>query len=76
MVRNPDDAVALAEIGVEVVRGDVTDADDVLHAAKGAEAVIHCAALLGGVSQDLACGGRSGCTDLLSRCDLRAGTRH
>jgi dihydroflavonol-4-reductase len=35
------------------VKGDITDANDVLSAAKGAEAIIHCAALLGGASQDL-----------------------
>jgi dihydroflavonol-4-reductase len=53
LVRDPDTAAALADIGVELVRGDISDADDVLRAAKGAEAVIHCAALLGGASQDL-----------------------
>jgi dihydroflavonol-4-reductase len=53
LVRNPDDAVALSEIGVEVVKGDVSDPDDVLRAANGAEAAIHCAALLGGASQNL-----------------------
>lgn len=54
LVRNPEEAAALAGIGVELVRGDISDADDVLRAAKGAEAAIHCAALLGGASQDLA----------------------
>src|SRR6201994_4089329 len=53
LVRNPDEASALTRIGVELVRGDIRDADDVLRAAKGAEAAIHCAALLGGASQDL-----------------------
>jgi dihydroflavonol-4-reductase len=53
LVRNPDEAAALAGIGVELIRGDISDADDVLRAAKGAEAVIHCAALLGGASQNL-----------------------
>ena len=53
LVRNPDDAVALSEIGVELVKGDVSDPDDVLRAADGAEAAIHCAALLGGASQNL-----------------------
>jgi nucleoside-diphosphate-sugar epimerase len=54
LVRNPDEAAALAAIGVELVKGDVTDADDVAQAAKGCDAAIHCAALLGGASQDLA----------------------
>ena len=53
LVRNPDEATALGGIGVELVQGDIRDADDVLRAAKGAEAAIHCAALLGGASQDL-----------------------
>jgi dihydroflavonol-4-reductase len=53
LVRSPDEAAALAEIGVELVKGDIRDADDVLRAAKGADAAIHCAALLGGASQDL-----------------------
>src|ERR1700751_5033213 len=53
LVRNPDDASALGDIGVELVKGDISDPDDVLRAAKGAEAAIHCAALLGGASQDL-----------------------
>ena len=54
LVRNPADAAALTAIGVEVVQGDIADADDVVRAAKGSDAVIHCAALLGGASQDLA----------------------
>ena len=54
LVRNPDEAVALAAIGVDLVPGDIADADDVLRAAKGCDAAIHCAALLGGASQDLA----------------------
>jgi dihydroflavonol-4-reductase len=53
LVRNPDEATALAGIGVDLVKGDISDADDVLRAATGAEAAIHCAALLGGASQDL-----------------------
>lgn len=53
LVRNPDEAGALAEIGVELVKGDISDADDVRRAAKGCDAAIHCAALLGGASQDI-----------------------
>src|SRR6476620_7272125 len=53
LVRNPDGAAALSAIGVELVQGDITDADDVARAAKGCDAAIHCAALLGGASQDL-----------------------
>ena len=53
LVRNPDEAAALAEIGVELVQGDLVEADDVARAAEGCAAAIHCAALLGGASQDL-----------------------
>ncbi len=54
LVRNPAEAAALVSIGVELVKGDITDAEDVTRAAKGCDAAIHCAALLGGASQDLA----------------------
>ena len=53
LVRNPDEATALSDIGVELVKGDISDAGDVLRAAKGADAAIHCAALLGGASQNI-----------------------
>jgi dihydroflavonol-4-reductase len=54
LVRNPGDAEALTAIGVEVVQGDIADPDDVTRASKGCDAAIHCAALLGGASQDVA----------------------
>src|SRR3978361_862273 len=54
LVRNPSDAEALTAIGVDVVHGDIADADDVVRASKGCDAAIHTAALLGGASQDLA----------------------
>jgi nucleoside-diphosphate-sugar epimerase len=54
LVRNVEEAGALSAFGVELVQGDVTDADDVARAAKGCDDAIHCAALLGGASQDLA----------------------
>ena len=53
LVRNPADAEALTAIGVEAVQGDIADVDDVARASKGCDAVIHCAALLGGASQDM-----------------------
>ncbi len=53
LVRQPDEAAALGAIGVELVQGDIADAQDVRAAAKGCEAAIHTAALLGGASQDL-----------------------
>ena len=48
------DAAPLAELGVDLVIGDITDDEDVRTAAKGCDAAIHCAALLGGASQDMA----------------------
>jgi dihydroflavonol-4-reductase len=54
LVRPGADSAPLAELGVELVTGDVTDAEQVQLAAKGGDAAIHCAALLGGASQDLA----------------------
>jgi dihydroflavonol-4-reductase len=54
LVRNPADAEALTAIGVDVVQGDIADPDDVSRASKGCDAAIHCAALLGGASQDMA----------------------
>jgi dihydroflavonol-4-reductase len=53
LARESADTGPLVSMGVEVVTGDVTSPDDVLRAAKGAESAIHCAALLGGASQDL-----------------------
>ncbi|HXQ44309.1 MAG TPA: NAD-dependent epimerase/dehydratase family protein [Acidimicrobiales bacterium] len=53
LARAGADTDPLAAMGVEVVTGDVTDADDVRRAATGAQATIHCAALLGGASQNL-----------------------
>lgn len=52
LVRPGSDASELEALGVEVVRGDITDADDVQRAAEGCEAAIHSAAVLGGASQD------------------------
>jgi len=53
LARPSADVEPLALLGVEVVTGDITDADDVRRAATGADAAIHCAALLGGASQHL-----------------------
>jgi dihydroflavonol-4-reductase len=48
------DTGPLVAIGVDVVPGDITRYEDVLEAATGTESAIHCAALLGGASQNLA----------------------
>jgi nucleoside-diphosphate-sugar epimerase len=53
LARASADTGPLVAFGVEIVSGDVTDAGDVLRAATGADSAIHCAALLGGASQNL-----------------------
>jgi len=53
LARATADTEPLLALGVEVVRGDITSTDDVRRAALGADAAIHCAALLGGASQNL-----------------------
>ena len=53
LVRPTSDAEPLTGLGVELVMGDVTDAGSVGLATKGCDGVIHCAAVLGGASQDL-----------------------
>ena len=54
LARDTADTAPLAALGVEIVTGDVTDPDAVRRAATGSDAAIHCAALLGGASQNLA----------------------
>jgi nucleoside-diphosphate-sugar epimerase len=54
LARAAADTGPLAALGVEVVTGDVTDPSAVLQAAKGSDSAIHCAALLGGASQNMA----------------------
>ena len=53
LARPTADTEPLVALGVEIVPGDVTAAEDVGRAASGADAAIHCAALLGGASQNL-----------------------
>ncbi len=77
LARQSADIGPLAELGVEVVTGDVTDPDAVLRAATGTDAAIHCAALLGGASQDMAdfeavnIGGTRNVLDAAEKVDLR-----
>ena len=54
LARETADTAPLVSLGVEVVTGDVTDPDAVVRAARAADAAIHCAALLGGASQNMA----------------------
>ncbi len=53
LCRAASDTAPLAALGVEIVTGDVTDREAVRGAARGTVAAVHCAALLGGASQDL-----------------------
>jgi dihydroflavonol-4-reductase len=53
LARAAADSAPLAALGAEVVVGDITDADAVRRGAEGSDAAIHCAALLGGASQNL-----------------------
>ena len=77
LARQSADTGPLVELGVEVVTGDVTDPDAVLRAATGSDAAIHCAALLGGASQDMAdfeavnIGGTKNVLDAAEKVDLR-----
>ena len=54
LARETADTGPLTELGVKIVTGDVTDPDAVVRAAEGCDAAIHCAALLGGASQNMA----------------------
>ena len=53
LVRPTSDTDALAEMGVDLVEGDIKDAADVCRAAEGCEVAIHTAALLGAAQQDM-----------------------
>ena len=54
LARATADTEPLSELGIDVVTGDVTDPAAVLEAANGSDSAIHCAALLGGASQNMA----------------------
>jgi dihydroflavonol-4-reductase len=54
LVRPGSETAPLAELGVELVDGDLTGADDVMVAAKGCDAIVNSAAVLGGAEQQLA----------------------
>ena len=53
LARPSADTAPLVALGIEIVSGDITDAHDVRRVATGADSAIHCAALLGGASQNL-----------------------
>jgi len=77
LARPTADTGPLAALGVEVVAGDVTDPVAVLEAAKGSDSAVHCAALLGGASQNMAdfeavnIGGTKNVLDAAEAVDLR-----
>ncbi len=76
LCRETADSAPLAALGVEIVPGDVTDPESVLEAATGADSAIHCAALLGGASQNMAdfeavnVGGTKNVLDAAEKVDL------
>jgi nucleoside-diphosphate-sugar epimerase len=47
LVREGSDTTLLEKLGVQLVRGDVTDRDAVMRAADGVDVVVHCAAKVG-----------------------------
>ncbi|MEJ2539739.1 MAG: NAD-dependent epimerase/dehydratase family protein, partial [Gemmatimonadota bacterium] len=47
LVRRPSQAAWLAQRGVEIARGDLTDGPSVVRAARGVDLVIHAAAAIG-----------------------------
>jgi nucleoside-diphosphate-sugar epimerase len=53
LVRDPAAAQELADMGAELVVGDIKSEADVRRAAHGASAIVNSAALLGGSAQDL-----------------------
>ncbi len=77
LARESADTAPLAALGVDVVTGDVTDPEAVLRAVRGADAAIHCAALLGGASQNIPdfeavnVGGTKNVLDAAESVDLR-----
>lgn len=52
LARRGSEIAPLQALGVEIVDGDIADAASVLRASSGCEAVVHSAAVLGGVTQD------------------------
>ncbi len=51
LVRPSSDAAPLQDMGVDLVRGDIVNREDVLPVIDGAEVVVHSAAVLGGATQ-------------------------
>jgi nucleoside-diphosphate-sugar epimerase len=54
LVRDPKRAVDLSEAGIELVQGDLLDADSLAAAVRGVDAVVHCAAFFRGATAEQA----------------------
>lgn len=54
LVRDPDRAAALREVGVELATGDLLAPDSLVPAVQGVEAVVHCAAFFRGATPEQA----------------------
>ena len=54
LVRDPARAAPLQEAGVEIIQGDLQDADSLATAVHGIEAVVHCAAFFRGATPEQA----------------------
>lgn len=54
LVRDPARAAPLQEAGVEIIQGDLQDADSLAAAVHGIEAVVHCAAFFRGATPEQA----------------------
>jgi uncharacterized protein YbjT (DUF2867 family) len=66
LVRDPRKATRLAELGCDLVQGDVTDAASLARATEGAAAVIHLVALIAGKPRDFERVMEQGTRDLIA----------
>jgi uncharacterized protein YbjT (DUF2867 family) len=66
LARRPANAGELAEPGVEVVEGDMTDAESLRRAVEGAETVVHLVAIRSGSSEQFAAIMSGGTRDLVA----------
>jgi nucleoside-diphosphate-sugar epimerase len=76
LVRNPDRASPLAELGAELIVGDLRDGDAVARALAGADAVIHLAAAFRGVPDEEAVAVNEAATIDFARACADVGVRH
>lgn len=69
LVRRSSRAERLSEMGVEIVRGDLSDRDSLDRAVDGVETVIHAAATMSGVAQAFQAGTVEGTRNLLEAAE-------